>query len=81
MGRVESEEIPKILPQLDAETEFAYFRPELANQGSLFQDGRLKNYVPKYSTLEYFLTGLFVKNLLWVETTNEKQTAVSENNG
>ncbi len=69
---------------LDSEREFAYFRPERANHVSLFRDGVLNDYVPKFATLEYFFTGLFVKNLLYVETRKEEpkieQKVIPENN-
>jgi hypothetical protein len=78
LSGVENEEVLKLLPHLESEKEFAYFRPELKNQGSLFQDGQFKNYITKNIPIEHFFTGLFVKNLLWVETTEEKQKAVTE---
>ena len=71
MSLYDTEEIPEALTRLDSEREFAFFRPELARQGSLFQGGRLKDYVPQYATLNYFFAGLFVKNLLWKETIKE----------
>jgi hypothetical protein len=80
LSLVDGKEIPETLSQLDSEKEFAFFRPELANQGSLFLDGRFKDYVPKYATLEHFFTGLFVKNLLWIESAKEKEKPLSGNN-
>ncbi len=57
LSLVSGKEIIETLSQLNSEKEFAFFRPELANQGSLFIDGRLKDYVPKYATLKHFFTG------------------------
>jgi hypothetical protein len=79
MSLVNTEDIPEALSQLDSEKEFMFFRPELAKQGSLFKDGRLKDYVPKYSNVNYFFTGLFIKNLLWIETEKKNQTVASGN--
>jgi hypothetical protein len=38
----------------------------------LFKGGRLKEFFPKFASIEYFFTGMFVENLLWTEKKIEK---------
>jgi hypothetical protein len=62
-----SSEVKEILPMLDSEMELAYFEGRKPSENSLFRDHGLKEFLPKYAGHEYFLTGMFVKNLIWQE--------------
>jgi hypothetical protein len=50
---------------LESEREFAYFEKRDKSADTLFKGEKLREYLPKYSGIEYFFTGMFVENLLW----------------
>ena len=79
MSLLESEEVSEALDELDSEKEFRFFMPDLARKYSLFKDDRLKDYVPEYASLNSFFTGLFVKNLIYIETIKEKRPSAGNN--
>lgn len=53
---------------LESEREFAYFE-KMDKGADTLKGQRLREYLPKYSSIEYSFTGMFVKNLLWSERT------------
>ena len=59
------EEVQRLLAKLDSEKELAYFEKRQVGSNPLFKNGRLKEFLPEYSGIEYLITGMFVKNLLW----------------
>lgn len=65
--------VEELLPNLDSEKELAYFERREVGSNSLFKGDRLKELFPKYASVEYFLTGMFVENLLWQERHIERQ--------
>jgi hypothetical protein len=79
LSLLKGEEISQTTHELNSEKEFRFFKPDLARQYSLFKDGRLKDYVPDYASLNYFFTGLFVKNLIWTETVKENEKPFTGN--
>jgi hypothetical protein len=50
---------------LKSETELAYFENRQIDSNPLFKGDRLLEFFPKYASIEYFFTGMFVENLLW----------------
>jgi len=67
------EELEKLLSKLESEKELAYFEKRQVGSNPLFKEGRIKEFLPRYSGIEWFLTGMFVKNLLWHKRAIEKQ--------
>jgi DNA-binding MarR family transcriptional regulator len=71
----EKRQLDASLTDLESERELAYFESRQVSSSSLFRGGRIKEFLPKYSRIEYFFTGMFVNNLLWnkrkVERHNE----------
>jgi DNA-binding MarR family transcriptional regulator len=66
------EETEKLLAGLDSEKELAYLEERQGNPNTLFKGKRLREFLPKYAGIEYFFTGMFVNNLLWVKKKIEK---------
>lgn len=66
----------ELIPELDSEKELAFFEKREVGSGSLFRGERLREFFPKYASLEFFLTGMFVENLLWhkigIKATNSR---------
>jgi hypothetical protein len=60
-------EIEELLPTLDSERELAYFEGREIDSNSLFRRHRLREFFPKCASIDSFLTGMFVENLLWHE--------------
>lgn len=67
------EETEELLPGLESENELAYFEKRQVGVNPLFKGNRLKEFFPKYASIEWFFTGMFVKNLLWHKKAIEKQ--------
>jgi hypothetical protein len=67
-------QVKKLLQTLESEKELAYFEKRKTNQTSLFKGERLKEFFPKYASIEYFFTGMFVETLLWNEKPAEKES-------
>jgi len=57
-----------------SEKELAYFEKRKTSQDSLFKGKRLADFLPKYTSIEYFFTGMFVETLLWHEKSAEKES-------
>jgi GTP cyclohydrolase II len=68
------EELEKLLTKLESEKELAYFERRQVGSNPLFKGGRIKEFLPRYSGIEYFFTGMFVENLLWNERAIQKKT-------
>lgn len=66
------EETERMIPEMESEKELAYLERRDTDTNSIFKHKRLKEFLPKYAGLEYFFTGMFVKNLLWNERIIEK---------
>ena len=66
------DKVERLLKSLESEKELAYFEKRPVGSCSIFRGKRLREFLPKYSSLEFFFTGMFVKNLLW------KRIAVKE---
>jgi hypothetical protein len=49
----------------ESERELAFFENSKLSSSSVSKGGRIKEFLPKYSGIEYFFTGMFVENLLW----------------
>jgi DNA-binding MarR family transcriptional regulator len=72
------ESIGKMIPKLKSEKELAYLEGRNVETDSLFRGDRLREYIPKYASVEYFFTGMFVENLLWNEKIVEKAKEETE---
>lgn len=66
------EETEKLLAGLESERELACLEERQGNPDPLFKGKRLREFLPKYAGIEYFFTGMFVNNLLWVKKKIEK---------
>jgi hypothetical protein len=53
------------LPILKSVTELARFEKDENGSISLFSEKGLSRFFPKYGSIEYYFTGMFVFNLLW----------------
>jgi hypothetical protein len=58
-------EIRAKLPKLKSVTEFAILEKNDNASTSLFSSKGLSRFFPKYESIEYYFTGMFVFNLLW----------------
>jgi hypothetical protein len=58
---------------LESEVELAYFENRQISSNPLFKGDRLLELFPKYASIEYFFTGIFVENLLWNERVIHKK--------
>lgn len=68
------ETIEKMISKLESEKELAYLEDRNVGTDLLFKGDRLREYIPKYASIEYFFTGMFVKNLLWNKRVIQKKT-------
>jgi hypothetical protein len=59
------DQIEQLLPQLNSEKELAYFEERDVSVNPLFRGDRLTEFFPEYASLEHFLTGKLIVNLLW----------------
>jgi DNA-binding MarR family transcriptional regulator len=74
LSKESREQVKKLLPSLESEKELAYFEKGKTSQDSLFKGKRLADFLPKYTSIEYFFTGMFVETLLWHEKSAEKES-------
>ena len=59
-------EIDSILSNLESEKALAFFEKRKIQDSPLFIPGtRLKEFFPKFATIEYFFTGMLMEKLLW----------------
>jgi hypothetical protein len=62
---IESKDIQYNLPKLKAQSELSFLDGTQNKDANLPYSEAIKNFVPKFSTIEYFFTGLLIYNLLW----------------
>ena len=72
LSRQSKTTVKELLPHLESEKELAYFESRKPNSNNLFEGNRLGDFFPEYASAEWFLTGMFVENLLWNEKPTEK---------
>jgi len=65
IAKLTEKELALAQSEIDSEKELAYFEHRKAGTNSLFTKERLKEFFPRYSSIEYVFTGLFVHNLIW----------------
>jgi DNA-binding PadR family transcriptional regulator len=65
LTRVANSEIKNYTPKLKSEQEFSLLEDKPLHSYPLFQGGLIKEFFPKYGSIEYFFTGLFLYNLIW----------------
>ena len=58
--------VERLLPTMTSEEELRYIEGRNDKRNSLLMN-RLKEYFPMYARYDFFLTGMFVENLLWKE--------------
>lgn len=62
-----------ILSKLESEKEFSYLVKN-RDPTPLFKSKKLREFLPKYASIEYFFTGMFVENLLWHENAEKEES-------